>query len=171
MKKNLKLIRILLPILFISFSNCMGSRVSKSDMFEKNPPFTIKEAYFQKWVAGIKEGGSGIRIHLVFASISPDVEIEALFFRDQVLKIQESKANNYEYIAQLSHSPEKETIMDIDPVKEAVNTPPQHFPFELDDNQAVVEYRFEGKKRYFKISHLVEKSQIAYPQSNPNFRD
>jgi len=66
MEKCLQIIRILLPILFLSFSNCAGLRVSKSDMFEKKPPFTVKEAYFQKWVAGIKEGGSGISVHLIF---------------------------------------------------------------------------------------------------------
>lgn len=171
MKKYLQTIRILLPVLFLSFSNCAGPRVSKSDMFEKKPPFTINEAYFQKWVAGIKEGGSGISVHLVFGQIDPNVEIEDLFFRNQVLKTQNSKVNKNEYIAQLSFSSENEITMDIDPMKESVNTPPQDFSFQLNENEAVVGYLFEGKRSYFKISDLSEKPQIAYPQSNPNFRN
>lgn len=174
MGKNSRSLWILLPVLFlcVSFSNCAGSQISETDiMFEKNPPFTIKEVYFQKWVSGIKEGGSGIRVHFVFQSKDPAVEIKEVFFRNQVQRAHNSENKKNEFIAQFSINPSRDVIMDIDPKKEAVNTPSQNFPFELDENEAVISYEWGNKVNYFKISNLSEKPQIAYPQSNPNNRN
>lgn len=174
MMKNLQILLILLPILFlcVSFSNCAGSRTSKTTkLFEKNPPFSIKEAYFQKWVAGIKEGGSGVEVHLIMETMEPNVEIQNIYFRNHILEAQKSLDNSNEYVAHLSSNLKNDVVMDIDPMKEAQNIPSQEFPFELKENEAVVSYWFKGKKKYFKISNISEKERIAYPQSNPNNRN
>ncbi len=169
--KKLQINSIFLPLLFLSFgfSNCAGSRTTPSEkMFEQNPPFTIETAYFQKWVAGIKEGGSGIDIHIVFATIKSNVVVQDIYFRNQILKMQNSLNNSNKYVAHLSNNSRNDIVMDIDPMKEAQNRPSKKFPFEINENDAVISFLSEGKTGYFKISNLSEKEQIAYPQSNPN---
>ena len=174
MMKNLQILLILLPLLFlcVSFSNCAGSRTSKTTkLFEKNPPFTIKEAYFQKWAAGIKEGGSGVEVHLIMETINPNVKIQNIYFRTQILEVHKSLDNSNDYVAHLASNPKNDIVMDIDPMKEAQNNPSQEFPFELGENDTVVSYWSGGKINYFKIANLSEKERIAYPQSNPNDRN
>lgn len=158
--------------LSLGVESCGSSQTSNTKfMFEENPPFTIEEAYFQKWVAGTKEGSSGIKVHIVFETIEPDVVLKDFYFQRQIQKAQNALDNTNEYFAELSNNSRNDFVMDIDPMKEAQNTPSQNFPFELKENEAVVSYVFKGKTKYFKISNLSEKERIAYPQSNPNLRN
>src|SRR5690606_2527489 len=147
--KKLQITSILLPVVFLSlsFSNCAGSRISNSDkMFEQNPPFTIEEAYFQNWAAGIKEGGSGIKVFLNFATIEPNVVIQGIYFRNQILESHHSLDNSNAYFAHYSGKSKNDMVMDIDPMKEAQNTPAPVFPFELKENETVVGYLYKGEK-------------------------
>ncbi|QAA82310.1 hypothetical protein EI546_11540 [Aequorivita sp. H23M31] len=156
-------------ILSIGIGSCGSSKIADDKMiFEENPPFTIENAYFQKWVAGIEEGGSGTKVHLTFRSMEPNVVIKNIYFQNQIIKAQKSSANPREYTADFPNSSRNDIVMDIDPVKEAANTPSGNFPFELNKNEAVLGYLFNGKENFYKISHLSEKEHLAYPQSNPN---
>lgn len=171
MPQFLKSTLLFLPLVIFSLAveSCGSTQnVNNELMFEANPPFTIEEVYFQKWVAGTKEGGSGINVHIIFGDIEPNVVVRDIYFQNQILKAQNSVSNSNEYFAHLSNDSRSDMVMDIDPMKEAQNTPSGNFPFELKQNEAVVSYLFGGKKNYYKISNLSEKKRIAYPQSNPN---
>ncbi len=158
-----------LPILILSFSNCGGAKTNDSKMFfEQNPPFKIAEAYYQNWVAGVKEGGSGTNVHIAFSEMDPDVVIQNIYFRNQILEAKGNVNQPNQFVGYLKNDGQHDVIMDADPMKEAQNTPPKTFPFELENNQAVVEYWFSGKKNYYKIINLSQKEMIPYPQSNPH---
>ncbi len=137
-------------------------------MFEQNPPFNIGDAYFQKWAAGIEDGGQGINVHLIFENMEPGIKFQELYFRNQVQELEKSLKNPDEYVANFSNHPRKGMLMDIDPVKEAENTPPDNFPFDLAGHETVISYIFRGKNHFYKIPHLSEKENIAYPGANPN---
>ncbi len=171
MKKNLKTILALLtvPMLLLSFSNCGGTQdTSSNKSFVENPPFKIAEAYYQNWVAGVKAGGSGTNVHVVFGEMDADVVVQNIYFRNQILEAKGNINEPNQFVAYLKNDSQHDVIMDSDPTKEAQNTPPKSFPFSLESNQAVVEYWFGGKKNFYKISNLSEKERIPYPQSNPN---
>lgn len=158
-----------LSIVIVGFSSCGGAQPSdRAISFEKNPPFKIKESYYQKWVAGTKEGGSGINVHLDFETIQPNVVIRDIYFQNNILEVKNSGATPMSYVAHLTRDLKNDIVMDIDPMKEAKNVPPKAFPFELKANEAVIGYSVGGEKKYFKIDNLVEKREIAYPQANPN---
>lgn len=157
-----------LIILSSGMESCGSAHNSKEPQFENIPPFVIAEAYFQNWVGGIKEAGSGANIHIGFTSINPEVTIENIYFRNEILKTTASLENPLEYVGYLIDSSESDYVMDIDPIKEARNTPIKDFPFKLDKNEAVIGYNFQGRKEYYKIPNLSEKKEIAYPQSNRN---
>ncbi len=169
--KNLKTLIALLvvPLFLFSFSNCGGTQeVQIKKTLTQNPPFKITEAYYQNWVAGVRDGGSGTNVHIAFSEMSPNVIIQNIYFRNQILEAKGNINEPSKYVGYLKNEPQRDVIMDVDPMKEAMNTPPKTFPFQLEDNQAVVEYWFGGKKNYYKISNLTQKDMIPYPQANPN---
>ena len=171
MKKNLKTILALLtvPMLLLSFSNCGGAQETNSNKsFVQNPPFKIAEAYYQDWVAGVQDGGSGTNVHIIFEAKDADVVIQNIYFRNRILEAKGNINEPKQFVGYLKNEAQRDVIMDADPLEEAQNTPPKTFPFQLENNQAVLEYWFEGKKRYFKISNLVQKEMIPYPRANPN---
>lgn len=169
--KNIKNIIALLivPMFLFGFSNCVGSKMNSSKIsFEQNPPFKISESYFQNWVAGVKEGGSGTNVHITFSEMNPNVVIQNIYFRNQILEAKGNVNNPNQFTGYLKNDAQRDVIMDSDPIKEAQNKLPNPFPFQLEDNEAVVEYWFGGKKNYYKLSNLSQKEMIPYPQANPH---
>lgn len=169
--KNIQSILILLtmPVLLLSLSNCGGTKQQTEVMkLTQNPPFVIAEAFFQNWVAGVEEGGSGTNIHITFQQIEPTVEIRNLYFRDRILPLKKDTQISTKYTAYLNHETQRNIIMDADPVMESQNAPPSLFPFKLKDNEAVIEFWNVDAFNYFKIENLQQKEMLAYPKTNPN---
>lgn len=169
--KNLKKIVALLTVslFLLSFSNCGGAKTDDSKMsFEQNPPFKISEAYYQNWVAGVKDGGSGTNIHINFSNIQQDVVVQNIYFRNHKLEAKGNVNEPNQFVGYLKNEAQRDVIMDADPMKEAQNTPAKEFPFQLENNEVVIEYWFGGKKNYYQVSNLTQKEMIPYPQANPN---
>lgn len=169
MIKNFKILLVMaiMPLLLYSFSNCGGAQngVSKTS-FSQTPPFKIDEAYYQNWVAGTKEGGAGTNIYIRFEQMDAGVSIQNIYFRDQNLEAKKNQENIF--VGYSKNEYERDTVMDVDPLNEAKNIPQKPFPFQLKENEAVIEYSLNGKTHYFKIINLSEKEMISYPQSNKN---
>ncbi len=167
--KRLKFITSVLGLFFIMilFLNCNSSKTSNSSTsFTQNPPFTMAEAYSQKWMAGVQGGGSGTNIYLNIENLEPGTLINEIYFRKKITKANPTSEN--QYIGYFKTNENNDVIMDSDPKKEAKDTPPKPFPFKLEENEAVISYIFKGKEYYFKVSNIKEKEILAYPQSNPN---
>jgi hypothetical protein len=164
--KNIILLTLLSGLLF-SFSNCGGTQDPLEIQFQSTPPFTVAEASFQKWVAGVQEGGSGTNVYINITNVSEGVELRDLYFRNEQAALNTSPNIRSQYVARFKKEG-RSVIMDIDPEKEAKNTPPEKIQFQLNNTEAVVSYSYQGKTAYFKISQLEEKEMLAYPSSNPN---
>lgn len=150
------------------FANCGGSKSGNGDYkLEKNPPFSVKDAYYQDWVAGIKEGGSGTNVYITLDDFTDDVVIEKIYFRDKVVKAQISPQNRKQYAGYFRNEQGKDIVMDIDPVKEAQNTPPETNPFKLEHNEAVIAYLHMDKVKYTRITDMRREEMIAYPSTRP----
>ena len=158
-----------LPILLFGILNCGGlQNTNNMKEFVQNPPFKISEAYYQNWVAGVEEGGSGTNVHINFSELDSNVVIQNIYFKNQILEAKGNVNEPLQFVGYLKNEAKTDIIMDSDPMKEAQNTPSKIFPFELEANEAVLEYWFSGKKNYYKVSNLSQKNMIPYPQSNPN---
>ncbi|PVW15104.1 hypothetical protein DDV96_06765 [Marixanthomonas spongiae] len=151
--------------IFFSFSNC-GSSQTNSYKLTQNAPFSIDDVFYQDWVAGVKEGGSGTNVHITFKNMEEDVVIDSIFFRNKSEKAKNSPQAKKHYIGYFKNKTNRDIVMDSDPRKEAQNTPPEPFPFNLADNEAVVSYEQNGSTEYFKITDIRKKEMLAYPQSN-----
>lgn len=169
--KTLKTILLLLtvPLLLLSFSNCGGAQTSNSEVDFERTPFKITDAYFQNWVAGVRGGGSGTNIYITVSKVPEDVSIEKIYFRNRISEAKNTPQNPDLYIGYIVNTNKKDIIMDSDPMKEAANTPSGSFPFQLENDEAVVSFMEKGKLNYSKIFKLEEKELLAYPQSQlPN---
>ncbi len=158
-----------LPLFLFAFINCGGVQTGKTEnTFVQDPPFKIAEAYYQDWVAGVKEGGSGTNVHIVFGQMAPNVVIQKIYFRNNILEAKPSEKQPNQYIGYLRNSSQRDIVMENDPIKEAQNSLSKSFPFPLENNQAVIEYLYGGTKNFYKISALTKKDMVPYPQANPN---
>ena len=136
----------------------------------ETPPFVISKIFSQKWVAGTQEGGSGTNVQITFESMNEGVEIKNLYFRDNITKIN-SNGLKYHFAGAFKNKLNDDVIMDSDTVKEANNTPPIKFPFQLSYNDIVISYMNNGKLAYYKIENIEEKPMLSYPQGNPNSKN
>ena len=163
----MKLIVAIIAIL--GLTGCGSGQSDSSNVrFEQNPPFNLANGYYQDWVAGVKEGGSGTNIHLTFQSMDPDVALTDLYFKGYVLPVTRKMTSAIAYTASYTNETKRpDVIMDSDPAREAANRPPKNSPFSLKDNQAVLSYMYNGKLYYYKIATLERKEMLAYPSSNP----
>lgn len=164
-----------LAFLVLSVSNCGSSMSTKATntpiVFEKNPPFIISEVYAQDWVAGVQGGGSGTNLFVTFKNVEEDVILKQLFFRNKIEEAQTKPNAPLRITGYFKGKNNERVIMDSDPVKEAQNTPPVPFPFELSDSEAVLSYTVSGTLQYYKISDIQNREPIAYPSANKNIRD
>ena len=166
--KRLQLGYRILVIFFISvlFSNCACSKKDNSIYsLTQNPPFTILEIYSQEWVAGIQGGGTGINLYFEIDTVEPETMINTIYFRNKTVKA-ENKSKNI-FVGYIKNKENRDVIMDSNSLNEAKNIPPQKFPFKLKQSEAVISYIYKGKDYYYKVSNIIEKEIIAYPQSNP----
>ena len=157
-----------LSFLFLSVSNCGSSQSDKSVTFEKNPPFVISDIYSQSWIAGIQGGGAGTNIHINLASIEEGVTLDKIYFRKKSELLTQMIGRPTTFTGYFKSEKNRDVIMSADPVKEAQNTPPDPFPFQLGENEVVIAYTVNESSKFFKVSNIVEKEIIAYPATNPN---
>lgn len=155
-------------ILFMLLYACAGGKSNNSNyIIEQHPPFTFGDVFYQDWVAGIKEGGSGTNLHVSFASFTEDVVILDIFFRNKIVKAQRSPQYRNSYVGYFKNEMQPDVIMDIDPAKEAQNTPPIVFPFDLNHDEAVLSYLHGDQIKYVKITEIRREEMLAYPSTKP----
>ncbi len=134
--------------------------------FEENPPFSINNATYQKWVAGTQEGGKGTNVTLEFEYIDSGVMLKDVFFDSQVTALSPLPNQQNTYMGYFTQNSNRNFVMDGDVVKEVVNTLPKKNNFDLEKNQAVISYLKEGKLHYVKLDELIELPLLAYPSTN-----
>ena len=154
-----------LSIILFSNTGCAGGK-DTGYSFEQEPPFTLGTVYYQDWVAGVREGGSGTNVHITIESYADDVVILDVYFRSKKEKAQNSPQFMDQYVGYFKNEARPDIIMDSDPVKESQNIPPESFPFQLEDNEAVLSYLYKDEVMYLKISKMEQKPMIAYPSTN-----
>ena len=166
--KKLQIVSRVIGIIILSIflSSCGGSKTDNSKYtLTENPPFSIEEVFSQKWMAGVKEGGSGTNIYITLKNLEPGTLINEIYFRNKKTTAEEK--NTLIFVGYFKND-QQDIIMDSDATKEANNTPPQKSPFQLEENEAVLSYTYKGIVYYYRIFNIEKKEVIAYPSSNPN---
>ena len=141
-------------LILITITGCNG--IKNQYKIEKKAPIDLKEAHFERWVSGIKGGGSGINVFLQLdtAKSSNEIELKGIYFRKKyaVLENQGDHAfrayikggPNWKKIETITMGPEKQK-------KEEVTETKEEFPFQLNENEAVISFLHRGQLKYTKI--------------------
>ena len=149
--------RIIGILLFFIMYSCASLKSNAQELNLVN----IKEAYYQKWVAGIEGGGSGTNFFVTFEKpLDNDIELISVQFNSQEILFK--KTSKTEYVAKIQ-SVQKDLIMDENPVKEYGN---QNTIINLKPNQAVLTFQKNGEIYTKKLENIKEKTIVAFPSRN-----
>lgn len=152
---------------FLSLLNCKTSKESGLH-FQSTAPLEISAPYYNSWIAGIKEGGSGINVFLPLKANGKTV-IDSLHFRGQKVVVETRDKLIIGRFKNFSNQ-KKDIIMSSNPQDEYNNKlelKRDLSPFKLPQNACVISYKINGKRLYYKISNLKKGKSIAYPSAPP----
>lgn len=158
------------------FTNCGNGKKLQEDA-----PLPIEQPFYTTWTGGVKTAGSGLNLYIpVNSTESREVELDSAYFRGRKAKLERSgedvgSSHSDVYVAYFRTAEKQkapELIMHRDPKKEFGNKPPEiigDFPFELEDDEAVISYKKNGKTGYFKLSNIRRQKEdvdvkIKHPQ-------
>ena len=120
-------------------------------------PQEIQSVFYQKVKKGTES--SGINFYIEFKNpLSANIKLEKIYFHNQESVIKEITKNTF--VAHFSQDNTKEDlIMDSNPTKEYGNKAPviQKSKFDLQRNEAVLEYTNDGKTLFYKTSNVLER--------------
>ncbi len=147
-----KIAQILAVIIFSLFSQCASNQ-----KMDASAPISIKNAYFHKVFQNKIEKG-----FVMYFPVEADssIELTYAYFKGKKIKLQQE--NEKLYIGRHQYpSKDKKLIMHSDPKEEFKNRPPiiEKIPFELKDNECVIEYTKNDKTRHFRIKDVPEKQE------------
>lgn len=152
----------ILTILLV-FAQC------RSSALVQNPSFKVEKAFYNNWVGG-QPGvrGTKLEVHLKNAA---EIIFDSLYFNNKVTKVEVlQKEEITQLIGHYSTSKriKNDLIIDIDPKNELQNTPPiiKKFPFELNNNEAIVSYKKGKKTVFFKIVNIKKIQPTLFPSVN-----
>lgn len=148
--------KILLTLITFTIVSC-----SSSKEVIKNFSENIESVYFQKWVSGIEEGGSGIKFYLNFKEpLSKEFKLRKVSFQSHPSIFE--KISETDYIAKIDIS-KRDYILGLNPVDEYGNQEPDR---KDNYNDAFIFYEVNNKKYMIRILNVKEKPMIAYPSMN-----
>lgn len=158
--KALKFISIFTII--IGFYNCGSVK------FVKHPPFEISSAVYESWTGG-QPGVQGTNVKINYTT-NTFIEFDSIYFQNKVTKLQIKTATSGKLVIGYFNTStrQNELVLDENPIKEMHNPIPEikKFPFELNENEAVISYTIKGKLKYYKIKSLKKEKSIPFPSAS-----
>jgi len=144
----------------MSFSQCSSAQ------FDKKAPVTITDTFYKNWVGGVP-GVTGILITIRAKVPKTDILFDSIYFNNKMVKLK-SEVQKNELILTGNFTVSSKTdriIMHANPKEEFGNKPPNisnKIPFELQDNEAVISYIINSRKRYYKLSNIKKENTSFY---------
>ena len=158
---------LILGIIFLSTFNCKSTQ-DPLQQFQTTAPIQIIDPYYNAWIAGIEDTGSGINVFLPTTG-SSRITIDSLHFRGEKSAVEirdQLIIGRFKYTT----TRKKDIIFSADRRAEYGNTLPPQFdasPFILSQNECVISYQVNNKRLYYKVSNLKKGESLAYPAATP----
>ena len=157
-------------LLICSFSNCANGQKVQEDA-----PVPFQQVYYSTYTGGVKGAGSGLNLYIPVSLFNDSgIALDSVYFRGRRAALQTKPQNKNLYIAYFKTSGKEKApdlIMSSDPREEYGNRPPQiieEIPFELEEDEAMVSFKKDGKTGYYKITGIEQKEdevEIKYPEN------
>ena len=145
--------KILVAFILFTIVSCSSSKEVSPNLSEN-----IESIYYQKWIAGVQGGGSGINFHVnLNLPLEENIKLEKVQF--DVYEVAFEKISKTEYVA-IINTHQNDLILDENPQKEYGNQAPK---VSLKSNEANLIFSINGKEVIKNIQKVKEKPMIAYP--------
>ena len=155
---------LLCALISVLLSSCstVPRNTSSTDMGltqVKKPPFTIIELSFTPWAAGRKKGGTGYLFELTLSE--PFASLDSVIYKGNraVWKRNTMQLDKAIYTANIQEksTPQKELILDGDPINEYGNTPPNRT-----SDQVTILYSSRNKPQVYIYTKFQRKEPLLY---------
>lgn len=138
----------------------------KSQNLETSAPFKIVEKNYFYWIGG-KQGTQGTTITLEGQTTSSNISFSKVYFQNHEYNIvPEFHSAGFVIKGTYSKFRKGGLVMHKDPAAEYGNAPPDlqdQFPFDLEDDEAVLLYSVNGLEGYHKISGIKQLEKVYMP--------
>ena len=156
-------------LIFITFflTQTCNKKKSENQILDQLPS-ELENVYFQKWVAGQEESGSGTHFFIQFKTAFPEnIKIKKVYFQGQESDLQSEDDNIF--TANFTNKPKQDRILHVDSEKEFRNKPPviSKSKYNLESNEAILEFEKDQKTFIFKLQKIKQKELLAYPSAKP----
>ncbi len=153
-----KLISIGLVALSLILASCCTTKKSSEKVIQNIQPFKVINATYS---SGEGEQATKNETHFIIAIDNPEIQLDSVYFRNAKTELKRDiSASKPVFVGVfLLSDTQKDYNLHSDPRKEYGNTPPRitsKIPFELQKNEAVVSYVFNGETQYYKIAKVDE---------------
>lgn len=141
--------------------------------FEENPPFKVGFSYSQKWTGGTQQAGHGINLVFAISDIDPTVALDSVYYLNHKVALHRKGKDVINYVGYITYKNKEDMVMSGNQYDEIGNPVPvvaSNSEYELTAEEAVIEYRYQGKTYYTKVDKIAEKEQLNYPSANDGFR-
>ena len=126
----------------------------KTLKFERNPPFKVVEATYNYWEGGYSVKGTKV---IISFKNTTNIVFSKLYFQNKetVIDLIEEKELKY-IVANFTEKQKEDLILNKDSKSEFENNLLElnKYPFQLEENEAVLLYKEKGKNKYFKIRNI-----------------
>jgi hypothetical protein len=126
------------------------------------------QPYAQSWTGGIPGSGSGINLFLTLFDMDPEY-IDAVYYKGMVTTTVDTVSDPKRYLVarfKTDFNQQPDINMTLDSKNEYGNKKPKNkerFPFDLEDDEAVLKIARNGKFTYVKIKGIQKKSAQDLP--------
>lgn len=142
---------ITFPFLIVTFF----LQCSSAQKLQENVSFKVEQPYFQNWIAGVKHGGSGINIFIPVTNLKTNIALDSLYFRGHKVLLETKPNNPNLFIGRI--------LTEANQNEDFSTKTEEEIPFDLKENEAVIIYTENDKKKYYKIKNIKEKLEQDYP--------
>lgn len=153
--------------ILIGLTNCANGK-----KVQEETAAAIGQPFYTTWTGGVKTAGSGVNLYIpIEASLVDRVELDSVYFRGKKAKLEsrrdESHTDSLWYVAYFRTAQKEKApdlIMHRDAKKEYGNKAPEilrDFPFQLEDDEAMLSYKKKGETGYLKISGIKRSTEDA----------
>lgn len=142
-----------------------ASKCSDAKKMDKKAPSIIGEVYVESWTSEDESGDSGYNLYIPMnTQETQDILLDSVYFRNQIVKLdRKTEDANILYVGAFKNFKKSndDMVMSSNPLDEMANKPPRiqkRIPFEIEDSEGIVSYKYKGDIRYFKIENIKERS-------------
>ena len=136
----------------------VGSSCAPTTSIMAETGTNIEQAYYEKWVAGIRGGGKGMNFYLdLNAPFSKHSKLKKLIFRGY--EVDFMKIDDLHYKASIITTDNSDLDAD---ANQTVKPSPQ-VKSKLTDNEALFLFEYDGKPAQQKYNKVKEKAMLLYP--------